>query len=77
MVEALEQAIAELKGLSEVDQEQIGRRLLSHAERLRRLRAELDKGTQSLDAGKGKPLDIEKFIEEQNARRIRDKPAFL
>jgi hypothetical protein len=32
------------------------------------LRNELDKGIRSLDAGKGAPLDIEKFIEEQNAR---------
>ncbi len=68
MTKALEQAIAEVEGLSEADQEQIGRQLLSHVEKLRRLRAELDKGIRSLDAGKGAPLDIEKFIEEQNAR---------
>lgn len=64
----LEQAIAEVEGLPEADQEQIGRQLLSHVEKLRRLRAELDRGIQSLDAGKGEPLDIEKFIEEQHAR---------
>jgi hypothetical protein len=68
MTKVLEQAIAEVEGLSEADQEQIGRQLLSHVEKLRRLRAELDKGIRSLDAGKGEPLDIEKFIEEQNAR---------
>jgi hypothetical protein len=68
MTKALEQAIAEVEGLSEADQEQIGRQLLSHVEKLRRLRAELDKGIRSLDAGKGEPLDIEKFIEEQHAR---------
>ena len=68
MIKALEQAIAEVEGLSEADQEQIGRQLLSHVEKLRRLRIELDKGIRSLDAGKGEALDIEKFIEEQNAR---------
>lgn len=68
MTKVLEQAIAEVEGLSEADQEQIGRQLLSHVEKLRRLRAELDKGIRSLDAGKGAPLDIKKFIEEQNAR---------
>ena len=68
MTTALERAIAEVVELSEADQDQIGRRLLSHVEKLRSLRAELDKGTRSLDAGKGEPLDIEKFIAEQNAR---------
>ena len=68
MTPALERAIAEVVELSEADQDQIGRRLLSHVEKLRRLRAGLDKGTRSLDAGKGEPLDIEKFIAEQNAR---------
>jgi Arc/MetJ-type ribon-helix-helix transcriptional regulator len=68
MTKAFEAAIAEVEGLSEADQEQIGRQLLSHVEKLRRLRAELDKGIQSLDAGKGEPLDIEKFIEGMNTR---------
>ncbi len=68
MTKALEQAIAEVEKLLEADQEQIGRQLLSHVEKLRRLRIELDKGIRSLDAGQGEPLDIEKFIEEQNAR---------
>jgi hypothetical protein len=64
----LERAIAEVGALPEADQEQIGRQLLSHVEKLGRLRAELDKGIRSLDAGEGAPLDIEKFIEEQNPR---------
>ena len=68
MIKLLEQAMAEVEALSEADQEQIGRELLSHVEKLRRLRAELDKGIASLDAGNGIPLDIEKFIKDQNAR---------
>jgi hypothetical protein len=35
---------------------------------LRRLREEIDKRIRSLDAGEGKPLDIEEFLEQQNAR---------
>jgi hypothetical protein len=68
MTRVLERAIAEVNGLPEADQEQIGRQLLSHIEKLRRLRAELDKSLRSLDEGKGAPLDIEAFIEEQSAR---------
>jgi hypothetical protein len=53
MVKTLEQAIAEVERLPAEDQEQIGRTLLSHAEKLRALRAEIDKGIRSLDAGQG------------------------
>ena len=62
MVKTLEQAIAEVATLPDADQEQIGRRLLSHVEKLRRLREELDKGARSLDAGKGRTFTIEEFI---------------
>ena len=58
----LEQAIAEVATLPDADQEQIGRRLLSHIEKLRRLREELDKGLRSLDAGKGQTFSVEEFI---------------
>jgi|SRR5215510_5319032 len=62
MVKVLEQAIAEVASLPAADQEQIGRSLLSHIEKLRKLRAEIDKGLKSLDAGEGGPLDVEEFI---------------
>ena len=65
MVKALEQAIAEVAALPDSDQEQIGRQLLSHVEKLRRLREEFDKGIQSLDAGKGRPVDIDEFIRQK------------
>jgi hypothetical protein len=55
----LETAIAEVASLPEPDQEKIGRELLAHVEKLRALRAEIDKGIRSLDAGKGKKLKIE------------------
>jgi hypothetical protein len=65
MVKTLEQAIAEVAALPDADQEQIGRRLLSHVEKLRRLREELDKGARSLDAGKGTTFSVEEFIRQK------------
>ena len=66
MVRTLENAIAEVSNLPDADQEQIGQRLLSHVERLRQLRAKIDKGIRSLDAGEGGPLDIEDFLQGKN-----------
>jgi hypothetical protein len=71
MVKTLEKAIEELTSLPEADQEQIGRQLLSHVEKLRQLRAEIDKGIRSLDAGEGKPLDIEDFLRQKNDKHGR------
>jgi hypothetical protein len=68
MVKSLELAIAEVAALPDADQEQIGRKLLSHVEKLRQLRAEVDKGIRSLDAGKGRPFDIEDFLRQKNER---------
>jgi hypothetical protein len=39
---------------------------LSHVEKLRALRAELDKGTRSLDAGKGTTFNVEEFIRQKS-----------
>lgn len=64
MTALLQRATAEAERLSEADQEQIGRQLLSHIEKLRQLRAELDRGLRSLDAGKGEPLDTEQSLRE-------------
>jgi hypothetical protein len=71
MVKSLELAIAEVATLPDVDQEQIGRQLLSHIEKLRQLRSEIDKGIRSLDAGAGRPLDVEDFLRQKNAQRGR------
>jgi hypothetical protein len=68
MVKGLELAIAELSNLPNADQEQIGRRLLSHVEKLHELRADVDKGIRSLDRGEGGPLDVEEFLREKNGR---------
>jgi hypothetical protein len=66
MVKTLEQAIAEVTSLPAADQELIARKLLTHVERLRRLRIDIDKGIRSLDAGEGKPLNIEEFLRQAN-----------
>jgi hypothetical protein len=71
MVRTLEIAIAEVSRLPDTDQEQIGRRLLSYVEKLRHLRAEIDKGIRSLDVGEGKPLDYQDFLRRKNEQHGR------
>jgi hypothetical protein len=66
MVKSLEQAIAAVERLPAEDQEQIGRTLLSHVEKLRALRAEVDKGIRSLDAGQGRESGIDDFLRQKN-----------
>lgn len=62
MIKTLERAIAEVTALPDADQEQIGRQLLSHVEKLRRLRKELDRGVRSLDEGKGRVVDAQELF---------------
>ena len=68
MVKTLEQAISAVTTLPDADQEEISRRLLSHVEKLLQLRAEIDKGIQSPEAGEGKPLDIAEFLNQRHER---------
>ena len=65
MIRTLERAIAEAANLPELDEEQTGRRLLAHIAKPRRLRAEIDKRICSLDAGEGRPVDIEQLLRQQ------------
>lgn len=65
MVRTFERAIAEVAALPDADQEEIGRQLLSHVEKLRRLREEVDKGVRSLDAGRGRTFSIDQFIRQK------------
>ena len=46
----------------------MGRQLLTYIERLLQLRAEIDKGSGSFEAGAGEALDIEDFLHRQNER---------
>lgn len=71
MVRTLEQAIAQISQLPAADQEEIGRKLLSHVEKLNALRSEIDRGIHSLDAGKGAALNMEEFLHKKNSRHGR------
>ena len=66
MVNMLDQAIAKIASPPDADQEDIGRRRLSHLEKLDRLREEIDKGIRSLEGGEGKPLDTAKFLKAKH-----------
>ena len=74
MVRTLEQAIAQIARLSDDDQEKIGRKLLSHIEKLNALRGEIDKGIHSLEAGKSGALNVEDFLREKNSVYTADEP---
>jgi hypothetical protein len=63
--------MSEITALPEADQEEIGRGLLSHVEKLRRLRKDIDKGIRSLERGEGRPLDMEEYIRQAHARHGR------
>jgi len=68
MTKTLKEAIDEVAALPESDQDQIGRRLLDHVEKIRALRADLQAGVSSLDAGRGRSLDIKEVIARARAR---------
>jgi hypothetical protein len=68
MVKTLERALAEAATLPKLAQEQIGRELLAHIEKLRALQTDLEGGIRSLDAGEGRTLDVEDVIARAHAR---------
>jgi hypothetical protein len=59
---ALKEAFDEVATLPEADQEKIARELREHVEKIRALRADLQAGTDSLDAGGGQTHHIEDVI---------------
>jgi hypothetical protein len=68
MVKTLARAVAEAESLPEAAQEKIGRELLVHIEKLRNMRADIEEGARSLDAGGGKELDVEGVIKRARGR---------
>ena len=68
MTKALKDAMAEITRLPEATQEKIGEDLLLHLDKLRRLRAKIEKGIESLDRGEGRELDIEDVIRRARAK---------
>jgi hypothetical protein len=68
MTKVLKDAIDTVAELPQADQDKIGREILEHVERIRLLRADLQAGIDSLDAGKGRKLDMSNVIERARAR---------
>ena len=62
MIKALKQALVEVERLPEADQETIGRQVLTHVQKLRLLRSDIDEGIRSLDAGEGRELDMRDVV---------------
>jgi hypothetical protein len=62
MTKALKEALAEVERLPTADQENIGRQVLHHVEKLRLLRDDIDAGVRSLDAGHGQEIDMNDVI---------------
>jgi hypothetical protein len=71
MVKTLERAITEVERLPSEMQEKIGRELLAHVEKLRKLRADIAKGIRSLDNGAGRELDVEDVIKRARKRNAK------
>jgi hypothetical protein len=67
----LQEALAEVERLPARDQENIGRQVLHHVEKLRLLRDDIDAGVQSHDEGQGLELDMDDVISV--ARRQHEK----
>jgi hypothetical protein len=68
MTTLLQQAFEAASRLSDAEQDRIGRELKTYLEKLERIRADIDEGIRSLDAGEGRELDIETIIERARAR---------
>jgi hypothetical protein len=64
----LELAMKKAAMLPAATQEQIGREVLERIDRIAHVRAELEIGVRQLDAGLGKPLDIEEVITTARAQ---------
>jgi hypothetical protein len=68
MTNALKQAIEKMATLPEAAQEQIGKELLFHVEKVRRLRLQLERAAGSLDHGGGRELKMTEVIERARAQ---------
>ena len=66
----LDLAFAKAAALPEPAQEFIARELLERIDTLSRLRAAIDQGLAELDAGLGRPLDIEALIAQARAHPL-------
>jgi hypothetical protein len=71
MTKVLRDAIDTVATLPEAEQDTIGRELLAHVEKIRALRADLQAGVASLDAGKDRKLDMSEVAARARARHAK------
>jgi hypothetical protein len=62
MTRELQQAFEAASRLPDAEQDRIGRELKAYLGKLERLRADIDEGIRSLDAGEGRQLEIEELL---------------
>jgi len=67
MTKVLKDAIDTVATLPVADQDTIGREILDHVEKIRALRADLQAGIDSLDAGKGRKIDMSEVTAQARA----------
>lgn len=68
MTSTLELAMAKASELPEAAQDMLGREILERIEALAALRADIQVGIDELDAGLGRPLDVEEVIRRGRKR---------
>jgi hypothetical protein len=68
MTKVLREAIAKVEALPEADQDRIARELIDYLDKLSALRSDIEVGIRQLDAGEGRELDIDSFLQEMNAQ---------
>jgi hypothetical protein len=68
MTKVLREAIAKVEALPEAEQDRIARELIDYLDKLGALRSDLEVGIRQLDAGEGRELDINDFLQEMNAQ---------
>jgi hypothetical protein len=67
MTKVLREAIARVEALPEAEQDRIAQDLIDYIDKLNALRADVEIGIRELDAGEGRPLDIEDVIRQARA----------
>jgi hypothetical protein len=72
MTKLLQEAMDKVSALPEATQQSIAEDLIAHVESVEHLRAELQKGIDSLNRGEGQELDIDEVIRTARAAYERD-----
>jgi hypothetical protein len=72
MTKLLQEAMDKVSALPEATQQSIAEDIIAHVESVEHLRAELQKGLNSLDRGEGQELDIDRVIRTARAEYDRE-----